>query len=214
MGKLSRQSDTPLYARGFNLIEAAVVLGVIGLVIGGIWVGAAALNQSMRVNQLTSQILFLAARLQTDLGGTDATAICAAQGVDCSGSANSVDITALVVSKKLAPNDWVQGSGLRPLGHAAAISVFGDRFDIILDNFTSEECINLLMKIGNAGAAAGGAGAGTTAKTTLGYMATYYPYATRYWSTTSFPVTLATAQTACTPSQISRIFVTFGWTHA
>jgi type II secretory pathway pseudopilin PulG len=38
---------SPYYLRrrqsqqGFNLIEAAIVLGVIGLVIGGIWVGAA-----------------------------------------------------------------------------------------------------------------------------------------------------------------------------
>jgi hypothetical protein len=34
--------------RGFNLIEAAIVLGVIGLVIGGIWVAAASVQRNNR----------------------------------------------------------------------------------------------------------------------------------------------------------------------
>jgi hypothetical protein len=34
--------------RGFNLIEAAIVLGVIGLVIGGIWVAAASVQREIR----------------------------------------------------------------------------------------------------------------------------------------------------------------------
>lgn len=34
----------------FSLIEAAIVLGVVGLVIGGIWVAAAAVQETMRVN--------------------------------------------------------------------------------------------------------------------------------------------------------------------
>lgn len=43
--------------RGFNLIEAAIVLGVIGLVIGGIWVAAAKVQQNMRVNDAEKLIL-------------------------------------------------------------------------------------------------------------------------------------------------------------
>lgn len=31
---------------GFNLIEAAIVLGVVGLVIGGIWVAASAVRNN------------------------------------------------------------------------------------------------------------------------------------------------------------------------
>jgi hypothetical protein len=38
--------------RGFNLIEAAIVLGVIGLVIGGIWVAAAAVTENRRKGQM------------------------------------------------------------------------------------------------------------------------------------------------------------------
>lgn len=34
--------------KGFNLIEAAIVLGVVGLVIGGIWIAASAVQQEYR----------------------------------------------------------------------------------------------------------------------------------------------------------------------
>ncbi len=37
--------------RAFNLIEAAIVLGVVGLVIGGIWVAAAKVNDSIKWSQ-------------------------------------------------------------------------------------------------------------------------------------------------------------------
>jgi hypothetical protein len=43
--------------RGFNLIEAAIVLGVIGLVIGGIWVAASDVSSKMRVNETAQGIL-------------------------------------------------------------------------------------------------------------------------------------------------------------
>lgn len=36
---------------GFNLVEAAIVLGVIGLVIGGIWTAAASVERNRKLNQ-------------------------------------------------------------------------------------------------------------------------------------------------------------------
>ncbi|HNC96413.1 MAG TPA: hypothetical protein PKW90_09840 [Myxococcota bacterium] len=43
--------------KGFNLIEAAIVLGVVGLVIGGIWVAASAVTNSRRNNETISGVL-------------------------------------------------------------------------------------------------------------------------------------------------------------
>ncbi len=42
--------------RGFNLVEAAIVLGVIGLVIGGIWTAAASVQANMRINKVASDV--------------------------------------------------------------------------------------------------------------------------------------------------------------
>lgn len=42
--------------KGFSLIEAAIVLGVVGLVIGGIWVAAATVYRNHRLNQTVAGI--------------------------------------------------------------------------------------------------------------------------------------------------------------
>lgn len=44
-------------SRGFNLVEAAIVLGVIGLVIGGIWVTASAISFRQHVSTLSTFVL-------------------------------------------------------------------------------------------------------------------------------------------------------------
>jgi type II secretory pathway pseudopilin PulG len=49
-----------LARRGFNLIEAAIVLGVIGLVIGGIWVAAQAVNRELRMKGAAEDVLLIA----------------------------------------------------------------------------------------------------------------------------------------------------------
>ncbi len=42
--------------RGFNLVEAAIVLGVIGLVIGGIWIAASTVYENMKVAHLITTV--------------------------------------------------------------------------------------------------------------------------------------------------------------
>lgn len=44
--------------RGFNLIEAAIVLGVAGLVVAGIWVAAAAISERREINNTKQFILY------------------------------------------------------------------------------------------------------------------------------------------------------------
>jgi len=47
----------PRKQRGFTLTEAAIVLGIVGLILGAIWVAAAAVYNNMRVGTTTTQIL-------------------------------------------------------------------------------------------------------------------------------------------------------------
>lgn len=50
--------------RGFNLVEAAVVLGVVGLVIGGIWVAAADVRNRQKASGVLSDIILLSKDVQ------------------------------------------------------------------------------------------------------------------------------------------------------
>ncbi len=46
--------------RGFSLVESAIVLAVVGLVLGGIWVAAASIVKTNRINDTAAAILSIA----------------------------------------------------------------------------------------------------------------------------------------------------------
>lgn len=51
---------------GFNLIEAAIVLGVIGLVIGGIWVAASAASEQRRTTIIFNNVMATCENVRRD----------------------------------------------------------------------------------------------------------------------------------------------------
>ncbi len=53
----------PCRRKGFNLVEAAIVLGVIGLVIGGIWVAASSVQREIRRTAYAELLLDLRSRV-------------------------------------------------------------------------------------------------------------------------------------------------------
>lgn len=52
-------------SRGFNLVEAAIVLGVIGLVIGGIWTAAASVSFNNNINRTLEMTGFIISNVRT-----------------------------------------------------------------------------------------------------------------------------------------------------
>jgi len=54
---------------GFSLIESAIVLGVVGLVIAGIWVAAASIQENNRFNQTLNGILLMIENIRSSYKG-------------------------------------------------------------------------------------------------------------------------------------------------
>jgi len=55
--------------KGFSLIEAAIVLGIVGLVIGGLWIAAARVAERSKLNRTIEQITILVQNARTKLKG-------------------------------------------------------------------------------------------------------------------------------------------------
>lgn len=72
--------------RGFSLIEAAIVLSVIGLVIGSIWVAAANVRQKQQVSTMVAATLSMSEKIRSlykdhDISDADITAAMVSAGV-------------------------------------------------------------------------------------------------------------------------------------
>ncbi len=112
-----RSQSTYVHLRGFNLVEAAIVLGVIGLVIGGIWVAASSVQSSMRVNQLTTDITTIRARTDQIISvpqyaGVSTTLV----DVDGSGGPG--------LNMAIFPDTWIQGNyAINPFGGRTSMSI-------------------------------------------------------------------------------------------
>ena len=87
---------------GFNLIESAIVLGVVGLVIGGIWVAAAAVNEEWKASKTTEDIAVVVRKIQDLISFADAAAV-----------GYEVTITATIRDAGIFPSDWVVGSSVK-----------------------------------------------------------------------------------------------------
>src|SRR5882762_1552401 len=53
VGSASREQEK----RGFTLTEIAIVLGIVGLILGAIWVAAAAVYSNLRTSKATTELL-------------------------------------------------------------------------------------------------------------------------------------------------------------
>lgn len=187
--------------RAFSLIEAAIVLAVVGLVIGGIWVAAAAMYENYKVNKTVEGVLTIAKNVQNLISIRDAEMI----------SAVEIDITSYVMKAGVFPKDWEDsGSAKSPFGGGVSVSSnpSQSRLGINLSSIPRSACIKFTVRVSSIGSLAGSRGSGQINRTTLGYMnINYHPN----WYTTVFPVSPQTAQTACNQSS-NIIFLAFGYT--
>jgi len=173
--------------KGFSLIEAAIVLGVVGLVIGGIWVAAAAMYENYKVNKTVSDLELIAKNVQGLISFRDAEAI-----------GDGANITPTAWNAGVYPKDWID-----KVTHVDSIfwgetRIFvyktSPRFYIFMNSVDRASCIKIIAKISSIGAMAGSYGSGGHGRPSIGYMEVN---GSSNWSTTTFPVSPATAATAC-----------------
>ena len=193
----SRLNSEARPKRGFSLIEAAIVLGVVGLVIGGIWVAAATFYENMKVTETISGIISTAKNIQNSISITEADSI-----------AYGAFLTQYAIDSGSLPKNWVSGTNIKsPFNTTAYIRHFTGRFSFYIFDLPMSSCIKLISQISTIGAQAANQGIGTF-KDTLSTIATYQS-GTLISSLTAFPVNLTTAKTACNTSDV--LIFSFGY---
>ena len=84
--------------RGFNLIEAAIVLGVVGAVLGALWATASNFYENYKVNKTVEGIFIIAKNIQRLVSNRDAEFM--PEG----------DITSAMVNASTLPVGWVRSA--------------------------------------------------------------------------------------------------------
>ena len=106
--------------RGFTLTEMAIVMVVIGVVLGGIWIAVSGVNKSMKINQADRQLQVIVSNIR---------ALYATRGA-ISGT-NMQDITIPLFNAGIFPSDMpmVGAYPQNPWGGATGINAQGNCFN-------------------------------------------------------------------------------------
>ena len=168
--------------RGFSLVEAAIVLAVVGVVIGGIWVAAANFYENYKVNKTAEDLLLIVSNIQDLISSQDAQVI-----------GNGITLVNFLSSAGKVPKGWpLVGSYIENpyYGHTTIINQTSGLFPlfyVLFLNVPSAACEKIIVKVASfAAMARGGAN-------TLYVLEVNYPGFVK----TTFPITLNEAQTAC-----------------
>jgi len=104
-------------SRAFSLIEVAIVLALVGLVIGGLWTVAAAVSRHQKINQLLEDVLIVSQNLRSKYSQVDIT--------------DSLWFYDTAVPNRLPKSDWAAFLPPHMIGSAPEpTSSFGDTFSI------------------------------------------------------------------------------------
>jgi prepilin-type N-terminal cleavage/methylation domain-containing protein len=131
--------------KGFTLTEIAIVLGIMGLILGAIWVAASGVYANQKEAKANTETLTIAQNLRS-LYSTQAT----------TGVAAATDITAQMITAGVFPADTVNGAvTVNPwngtIGIIAQLPATANTFHVVLTNVPRDACINLLMMVAGSG---------------------------------------------------------------
>jgi prepilin-type N-terminal cleavage/methylation domain-containing protein len=161
--------------RGFTLTEAAIVLGIVGLVLAAVWVAASAVYNNMRISQATQQILMIAQAVRSMHATQTSITMTTADAVNAGIIPKDMCDNASCATPR---NPWRGGVIVQNNGT--------DAFDIIYSGLPTSACVDLLTRNTGQGRDSGMVGAvGASSGNATGS------------TTTSFPVAIGTASGQC-----------------
>ena len=182
--------------RGFSLIEAAIVLAVVGLVLGGIWTAAAKFYEDYKVNNTVDGILMIVRNTQNLINFATAETI-----------GNSQNITPTLIKARVFPKNWENGNALlitNPFGGNTLVMNHASNFAVRLYEIPPSACVKLTIKISSIGAMMGSRGDGLYARSSLGFISSSGSGSPLYIS--NFPASLTAAKAFCGNTKASMEF--------
>ncbi len=148
-------------SRGFTLTEAAIVLGIVGLILGAIWSAAAAVYRNQRVSQTSNQVI----QIVNAVRALHATSAVVDATTTMATLINAGVIPRDMVNGVTAQNLW--GGGVTFARATCNAGAAGNCFTLTFAIVPREACIDLLARTAGPGrdtglnaAGAGGANIG------------------------------------------------------
>lgn len=126
-GKKNKQN------RGFNLIEIAIVLAVVGIIVGGIYVAASSVYENNRKQEVQKQLLTIVQNMRAVYAGQVSIGTFA---------------TADAVAARIIPQDMINGSAaVNAYGGATTVANSGSTgFTVTMEDVSRGACTEMLMK--------------------------------------------------------------------
>ena len=134
--------------KGFNLIEAAIVLGVVGLVIGGIWAVASTVHENLKISETSSALIQMVQNARRIYGYNN---FPVANGT-------STDVTSSAIFSNVIPSTFISSGSAQ--SYWGAIKLLQSRwsgvvccgkdsavFEIYLYNLPRSVCLRLIPMI-------------------------------------------------------------------
>lgn len=130
--------------RGFTLTEIAIVLGIVGLILGAIWVAAAAVYNNLRVSHANTQILQIVQGVRALYATSTVTGAGNAlitDAVACAGAVPSDMITTACGGPAILSSPWAGGNT------GVISNAVGDGITISMSGVPKAACTNLIASV-------------------------------------------------------------------
>lgn len=184
--------------RAFSLTELAIVLGIVGVVVGGVWVAADAVSDRQKVTKAMDELTHILMVLRDMQGGKANPALFEENNLDYGGTVSAGSWSLAYVNAGVVPSDMVvNGIPANPWGKSGIqilaadengdwITGSGEAVKVSFDNVPRSACIALLTAV-------------TGTNRDKGLLAAWHGDLATEPATkiTTLPVTLSAAQTSC-----------------